>query len=80
MATSACSAWRITVTKPDDILVELWSTKAGILDQLGSKDEAAEMRKRAAEKAMPVDSGIYKSTHERLKKWLKQHSVEAPKP
>jgi len=70
----------VTVAKPDDILVELWSTKAGILDQLGRKDEAAEMRKRAAEPAAPVAPGIYKSTHERLKDWLKQHRTETPKP
>jgi hypothetical protein len=70
----------VTITKPDDILVELWSTKAGILDQLGRKDEAAEMRKRAAEPAAPVGPGIYQSTHERLKNWLKQHRMEAPKP
>ena len=70
----------VTVTNPDDILVELWATKAGILDQLGRKDEAAEMRKRAAEPAAPSGPGIYHSTHERLKNWLKQHRKESPKP
>ena len=70
----------VTITKPDDILVELWATRAGILDQLGRKDEAAEMRKRAAEPAESTGQGIYQSTHERLKNWLKQHRNESPKP
>jgi hypothetical protein len=82
---SDATIWReqaatVTVEKPDGILVELWATKAGILDQLGRKDEAAEMRKRAAEPAAPIGQGIYQSTHERLKNWLKQHRMEAPKP
>ncbi|MFZ9937330.1 MAG: hypothetical protein ACO3JG_09770 [Luteolibacter sp.] len=70
----------VTITKPDDILVELWATKAGILDQLGRKDEAAEMRKRAAEPAATSGPGVYQSTHERLKEWLKRHQMETPKP
>lgn len=70
----------VTVVKPDDILVELWATKAVILDKLGRTDEAAQMRTRAAEPATPVDPGIYQSTHERLKNWLTQHRTEPPKP
>jgi hypothetical protein len=70
----------VTIVHPDDILVELWTTKAGILDKLGRKDEAAQMRKLAAEPAKPDAPSIYQSTHERLKDWLKKHPMETPKP
>jgi hypothetical protein len=70
----------VTVVHPDDILVELWTTKAGILDKLGRKDEAAQMRKLAAEPAKPDAPSIYKSTHERLKNWLNKHPMKAPQP
>jgi hypothetical protein len=70
----------VTIVHPDDILVELWTTKAGILDKLGRKDEAAQMRKLAAEPAKPDAPSIYQSTHERLKEWLKKHPMETPKP
>jgi hypothetical protein len=68
----------VTVVPSDEILVELWTTKAGILDKLGRKDEAAQMRKLAAEPAKPDAPSIYKSTHERLKEWLKKHPMETP--
>ncbi len=70
----------VTVVPSDEILVELWTTKAGILDKLGRSDEAAQMRKLAAEPAKPDAPSIYKSTHERLKDWLKKHQMETPKP
>jgi len=70
----------VTVKNPDDTLVELWDTKAEILDKLGRKDEAAQMRKRAAEPARVDAPSLYKSTHEKLKDWLKQHRTEAQKP
>ena len=70
----------VTVVLPDDILVELWTTKAGILDKLGRKDEATEMHKLASQPAKPDAPSIYKSTHERLKDWLKKHQMETPKP
>ena len=70
----------VTVVPSDEILVELWTTKAGILDKLGRSDEAAQMRKLAAEPAKPDAPSIYKSTHERLKEWLKKHRMETPKP
>ncbi|MGB0325942.1 MAG: hypothetical protein ACPGJR_00280 [Akkermansiaceae bacterium] len=69
----------VTVKNPDDTLVELWNTKAEILDQLGRGDEAAQMRKRAAEPARVGDPSLYKSIHERLKDWLKKHRTETPK-
>ena len=70
----------VTINNPDDTLVELWAVKAEILDKLGRRDEAAQMRKRAAEPARADDSSPYKSTHERLKNWLKQHRMETQKP
>jgi hypothetical protein len=38
------------------------------------------MRKLAAEPAKPDAPSIYKSTHERLKEWLKKHPMETLKP
>ncbi|MDE0862045.1 MAG: hypothetical protein OSA93_17950 [Akkermansiaceae bacterium] len=69
----------VTVKHPDDTLVELWDTKAEILDKLGRKDEAVQMRKRAAEPAKAELPSVYKSTHERLNDWLKQHRMETQK-
>jgi acetyl esterase/lipase len=59
----------VTVRNPDDILMELWSTKAAILDKLGRKEDAAKIRKRLAEPVRIEPMSIYKSFHERLKKW-----------
>ena len=70
----------VTINHPDDTLVELWGTKAEILDKLGRKDEAAQMRKRAAEPGRADVPSPYKSTHERLRDWLKQHRLETQKP
>jgi len=69
----------VTINHPDDTLVELWAVKAEILDKLGRRDEAAQMRKRAAEPGRADDPSPYKSTHERLKGWLKQHKMETQK-
>jgi hypothetical protein len=69
----------VTVKHPVDTLVELWDTKAEILDKLGGKDEAVQMRKRAAEPAKAELPSVYKSTHERLNDWLKQHRMETQK-
>jgi len=70
----------VTVNQPDDILVELWATKAVILDKLGRKEEAAQMRKRAAEPAKPDPPSVYKLFHERLKNWRvsKKKGLEKP--
>jgi tetratricopeptide (TPR) repeat protein len=70
----------VTVNHPDDTLIELWSVKAEILDKIDRKDEAAEMRERAAEPATPDVPSPYKSIHERLKDWLKQHHMELQEP
>ena len=70
----------VTVKNPDDTLVELWDTKAEILDKLGRRDEASQMRKRAAEPGRANAPSLYKSTHEKLKDWLKQHRMKTQKP
>jgi tetratricopeptide (TPR) repeat protein len=69
----------VTLNNPDDTMAELWNTKAEILDKLGRRDEAAQMRKRAAGPARTDDPSPYKSIHERLKDWLKQHRMETQK-
>ena len=66
----------VTIKHPDDTLVELWDTKAEILDKLGRRDETAQMRKRAAEPARADVQSPYKSTHKRLQDWLKQHRIQ----
>jgi len=66
----------VTINHPDDTLVELWVVKAEILDKLGRRDEAGKMRKRAAEPGRPDAASPYKSIHERLKDWLKQHRMK----
>jgi tetratricopeptide (TPR) repeat protein len=58
----------VTIQNPDDILVELWNTKAEILDMLGRSDEAAQMRRRSEEPASTESSSIYKAFHDKLKK------------
>lgn len=85
MNDKEAAIWReqaatVTVEKPDGILVELMATKAWILDELGRKDEAAEMRTLASEPPTPDGPSIYRSTHERLASWLKRHRMETPKP
>ncbi|MDP6546073.1 MAG: hypothetical protein QGH60_18995 [Phycisphaerae bacterium] len=69
----------VTINYPDDTLVELWAIRAEILDKLGRKDEAAKMRKRAAEPAKADIPSPYKSTHQRLKDWSKQHRMKTQK-
>ncbi len=71
---------KVTINNPDDTMVELWAVKAEILDKLDRKDDAAQMRKRAAEPARPDAPSPYKTTHQRLKDWLKQHRMKTQKP
>ena len=59
----------VTVEKPDDVLVELWATKAVILDKLGRKEDAASVRKRSEEPVQPGSENIYWLFHQRLKNW-----------
>ncbi|MBT3199720.1 MAG: hypothetical protein HN350_07370 [Phycisphaerales bacterium] len=71
---------KVTINNPDDTMVELWAVKAEILDKLNRTDEADQMRKRAAKPARPDVPSLYKTTHERLKDWLKRHRVKTHKP
>ena len=70
----------VTVNQPDDIVVELWATKAVILDKLGRKEEAAEMHRRSEEPVRIESSSIYKLFHERLKNWRLANRREIVKP
>ena len=69
----------VTVKHPDDTLVELWDIKSEILDKLGRTDEAAQMRRRSEEPASTRPASIYKTFHDKLKDWLKQHRMETQK-
>ena len=62
-------AAKVTVTNPDEILIELWTTKAEILSKLGRNDEAAPIRERYTKPTTEFPPGVYKSFHEKLKKW-----------
>ncbi len=62
-------AAKVTVKEPDDVLVELWATRALILEQLGRKEEAAEMRQRSEAPPTTESTSVYTSFHERLKHW-----------
>jgi tetratricopeptide (TPR) repeat protein len=66
----------VMIRNPDDTLVELWAVRAEILDKLGLRDEAAQMRRRVGEPARPDAPSLYKSTHDKLKDWLRQHRLE----
>ena len=75
------TVWRkeaatVTTNNPDDTMVELWNTKAEILDKLGRKDEASQMRKRTVKPGRADAPSPYKSTHDKLKDWLKQHRMK----
>jgi len=59
----------VTVKQPDEIIAELWATKAVILDRLERKEEASAIRRRTQEPVEPTSPDVYKSFHERLKKW-----------
>jgi hypothetical protein len=68
------SDWRkdaagVTIREPCEVFVELWTTKAIILEQLGRKDEAAALRKRAAAPAKAHWEDPYTLFHRRLRAW-----------
>ena len=69
----------LTIQNPDDTIVELWAVKAEILDNLGRSEEASQIRKRAVEPSRVDVSSMYKSTHDNLKNWFKQHRMETQK-
>ncbi len=62
-------AAKVTVTNPDEILIELWTIKAEILSKLGRNDEAAQIRERYTKPTTEFPPGVYKSFHEKLKEW-----------
>ena len=70
----------VTISNPDDTVVELWDIKAEILDKLGRRNEAAQMRKRAAEPARPDVPSVYKAFHEKLKEWRAHNRNQIEKP
>jgi hypothetical protein len=79
----AIEDWRkdaatVTVKEPDDILTELWATKATILDGLGRKDEAATLHRRSQVPAREEHMSIYKEFHEQLKAWRSEYLPKAP--
>jgi len=56
----------VKVERPDDILTELWATKAVILEKLGRKEEAATVGRRSKEPANIEPPSVYKAFHERV--------------
>ncbi|MDC0296759.1 hypothetical protein OAK95_03835, partial [Akkermansiaceae bacterium] len=69
-------AAKVTVTNPDDVLVELWTTKAEILGELGLNDEAAQIRERYAKPTIEFPPSVYKSFHEKLKEWKTRNQID----
>ena len=61
----------VTIDKPNDIIKELWLTKAIILDKLAHKDEATILRLRCKEPTITLrrSGGIYDTFHAKLKNW-----------
>jgi len=70
----------VTMDNPDDTMVEMWNTKAEILDKLGRSDEATQLRKRTVKPGRADAPSPYKSTHDKLRDWLKQHKTQTQKP
>ena len=62
-------ASQVVITRMCDVLAELWTVKAIILQQLGRKEEAAALRRRAAEPVKPDGASPYGLFHEKLKKF-----------
>ena len=71
-------AAKVTVTNPDEILIELWTTKAEILAKLGRNDEAAQIRERYTKPTTEFPPGVYKSFHEKLKEWKTRNQIDKP--
>ena len=63
---------------PDDVLAELWATKAVILAKLGRKDEAAQVRELYAEPATPFPPSVYKTIHEKLMELKMRNQIDKP--
>jgi hypothetical protein len=56
----------VVITETCDILGELWTTKAVILEKLGRKDEAAALQRRASTPTKSDREDVYKSFHDKL--------------
>lgn len=69
-------AAKVTVTNPDEILIELWSIKAEILSKLGRSDEASQIRQRYTKPTTVFPPGVYKSFHEKLKDWKTRNQID----
>ncbi|MBT7959970.1 MAG: hypothetical protein HN759_11630 [Akkermansiaceae bacterium] len=77
------TVWRkeaatVTTNNPDDTMVELWNTKAEILDKLGRKDEASQMRKRTRKPGRADAPSVYKAFHEKLIKLKTRNQIDKP--
>jgi hypothetical protein len=68
----------VTTNNPDDTMVELWNTKAEILDKLGRKDEASQMRKRTRKPGRADAPSVYKAFHEKLIKLKTRNQIDKP--
>lgn len=71
-------AAKVMVTNPDDVLVELWTTKAEILGKMGRIDEAAQIREHYAKPTREFPPSVYKSFHEKLKEWKTRNQIDNP--
>ena len=60
---------QVVITKPCDILAELWNLKATILLRLGRTKEAAAIRKLASGPVTPDGASPYVRFHRKLKKF-----------
>jgi tetratricopeptide (TPR) repeat protein len=69
-------AAKVTVVNPDDVLVELWATKAVILAKLGRNDESAQIRERYAKAATTFPPSVYKAFHEKLMELKMRNQID----
>lgn len=59
-------AARVTMKQPCDVIAGLWRTKVEILEQLGRKGDADELRERLKAPVLEEYPHVYKLFHERL--------------
>jgi hypothetical protein len=56
----------VVIKEPCDVICGLWRTKADILEKLGRKEEAADLRKRGEKPAQEHYSYVYEQFHAKL--------------